>query len=110
MPKLRLLRVPLAGRRTAFEVSALPRRHPVQCLWPRAGSGDFAIMMMLAWRHRLFEIATPVVAVPFYQLVPMHLTVTPAKAGIQSGRCHASWSPGPCLRGSDRNGAQKPSV
>jgi hypothetical protein len=67
-------------------------------------------MMMLAWRHRLFEIATPVVAVPFYQLVPMHLTVTPAKAGIQSGRSHASWSPGPCLRGSDRNGAQKPSV
>ena len=28
----------------------------MQCLW--AALGEFAIMMMLAWRHRLFDIAT----------------------------------------------------
>jgi hypothetical protein len=51
-----------------------------------------------------------VVVATVQQLVPMHLTVIPAKAGIQSGRYHASWSPGPPPSRGDRKGAQEPSV
>ena len=57
-PKLRLLQVPLAGT-DGIDVAALP---PGVTLCNAYGHepalGEFAIMMMLAWRHRLFDIAT----------------------------------------------------
>jgi phosphoglycerate dehydrogenase-like enzyme len=57
-PKLRLLQVPLAGT-DGIEVAALPKGVTLcNAYGHEPALGEFAIMMMLAWRHRLFEIAT----------------------------------------------------
>jgi phosphoglycerate dehydrogenase-like enzyme len=57
-PKLRLLQVPLAGT-DGIDVSSLPRGVTLcNAYGHEPALGEFAIMMMLAWRHRLFEIAT----------------------------------------------------
>jgi len=57
-PKLRLLQVPLAGT-DGIDVSALPRGVTLcNAYGHEPALGEFAIMMMLAWRHRLFDIAT----------------------------------------------------
>jgi phosphoglycerate dehydrogenase-like enzyme len=57
-PKLRLLQVPLAGT-DGIDVAALPRGVTLcNAYGHEAALGEFAIMMMLAWRHRLFDIAT----------------------------------------------------
>src|SRR5262252_4059467 len=57
-PRLRLLQVPLAGT-DGIDVSSLPRGVTLcNAYGHEAALGEFAIMMMLAWRHRLFDIAT----------------------------------------------------
>ncbi len=57
-PRLRLLQVPLAGT-DGIDVAALPRGVTLcNAYGHEAALGEFAIMMMLAWRHRLFDIAT----------------------------------------------------
>jgi phosphoglycerate dehydrogenase-like enzyme len=57
-PRLRLLQVPLAGT-DGIEVAALPEGVTLcNAYGHEPALGEFAIMMMLAWRHRLFEIAT----------------------------------------------------
>jgi phosphoglycerate dehydrogenase-like enzyme len=57
-PKLCLLQVPLAGT-DGIDVSSLPRGVTLcNAYGHESALGEFAIMMMLAWRHRLFEIAT----------------------------------------------------
>ena len=57
-PRLRLLQVPLAGT-DGIEVAALPKGVTVcNAYGHEPALGEFAIMMMLAWRHRLFDIAT----------------------------------------------------
>ena len=57
-PKLRLLQVPLAGT-DGIDVSSLPRGVTLcNAYGHEPAVGEFAIMMMLAWRHRLFDIAT----------------------------------------------------
>ena len=57
-PKLRLLQVPLAGT-DGIDVSALPKGVTLcNAYGHEPALGEFAIMMMLAWRHRLFDIAT----------------------------------------------------
>jgi lactate dehydrogenase-like 2-hydroxyacid dehydrogenase len=57
-PKLRLLQVPLAGT-DGIDVAALPRGVTLcNAYGHEPALGEFAIMMMLAWRHRLFDIAT----------------------------------------------------
>ena len=57
-PKLRLLQVPLAGT-DGIDVSSLPRGVTLcNAYGHEPALGEFAIMMMLARRHRLFEIAT----------------------------------------------------
>lgn len=57
-PKLRLLQVPLAGT-DGIDVSSLPSGVTLCNAYGHDPAlGEFAIMMMLAWRHRLFEIAT----------------------------------------------------
>lgn len=57
-PKLRLLQVPLAGT-DGIDVAALPKGVTLcNAYGHEAALGEFAIMMMLAWRHRLFEITT----------------------------------------------------
>src|ERR1700730_13744121 len=56
--KLRLLQVPLAGT-VGIDVSSLPRGVTLcNAYGHEPALGEFAIMMMLAWRHRLFDIAT----------------------------------------------------
>src|SRR5246500_44660 len=56
VPKLRLLQVPLAGT-DGIDVSSLPRCVTLcNAYGHEAALGEFAIMMMLAWRHRLFDI------------------------------------------------------
>src|SRR6266404_5546535 len=56
-PKLRLLQVPLAGT-DGIDVSSLPRAVTLcNAYGHEPALGEFAIMMMLAWRHRLFDIA-----------------------------------------------------
>src|ERR1700741_4277538 len=57
-PKLRLLQVPLAGT-DGIDVSSRPRGVALcNAYGHEPALGEFAIMMMLAWRHRLFDIAT----------------------------------------------------
>jgi phosphoglycerate dehydrogenase-like enzyme len=57
-PKLRLLQVPLAGT-DGIELAALPKGVTLcNAYGHEPALGEFAIMMMLAWRHRLFDIAT----------------------------------------------------
>lgn len=57
-PKLRLLQVPLAGT-DGIDMAALPKGVTVcNAYGHEAALGEFAVMMMLAWRHRLFEITT----------------------------------------------------
>jgi lactate dehydrogenase-like 2-hydroxyacid dehydrogenase len=57
-PKLRFLQVPLAGT-DGIDVSSLPRGVTLCNAYGHGPAlGEFAIMMMLAWRHRLFDIAT----------------------------------------------------
>ena len=57
-PRLRLLQVPLAGT-DGIEVAALPKGVTLcNAYGHEPALGEFAIMMMLAWRHRLFDIAT----------------------------------------------------
>jgi len=57
-PKLRLLQVPLAGT-DGIDVSSLPRGVTLcNAYGHEPALGEFAIMMMLAWRHRLLDIAT----------------------------------------------------
>jgi hypothetical protein len=57
-PKLRLLQVPLAGT-DGIDVSALPKGVTLcNAYGHEPALGEFAIMMMLASRHRLFDIAT----------------------------------------------------
>ncbi|HEY2527190.1 MAG TPA: NAD(P)-dependent oxidoreductase, partial [Xanthobacteraceae bacterium] len=57
-PKLRLLQVPLAGT-DGIDVAALPKGVALcNAYGHEPALGEFAIMMMLAWRHRLFDIAT----------------------------------------------------
>lgn len=54
-PKLRLLQVPLAGT-DGIDVAVLPRGVTLcNAYGHEAALGEFAVMMMLAWRHRLFE-------------------------------------------------------
>ena len=56
-PRLRLLQVPLAGT-DGIEVAALPKGVTLcNAYGHEPALGEFAIMMMLAWRHRLFDIA-----------------------------------------------------
>ena len=58
VPKLRLLQVPLAGT-DGIDVSSLPRGVTLcNAYGHEPALGEFAIMMMLTWRHRLFDIAT----------------------------------------------------
>ena len=58
VPKLRLLQVPLAGT-DGIDISALPKGVTLcNAYGHEPALGEFAIMMMLAWRHRLFDIAT----------------------------------------------------
>ena len=57
-PRLRLVQVPLAGT-DGIDVSALPKGVTLCNAYGHGPAlGEFAVMMMLAWRHRLFEIAT----------------------------------------------------
>ena len=57
-PRLRLLQVPLAGT-DGIEIAALPKAVTLcNAYGHEPALGEFAIMMMLAWRHRLFDIAT----------------------------------------------------
>ena len=57
-PKLCLLQVPLAGS-DGIDVSSLPRGVTLcNAYGHEPALGEFAIMMMLAWHHRLFDIAT----------------------------------------------------
>src|ERR1700751_6058520 len=57
-PKLRLLQVPFAGT-DGIDVSSLPSGVALcNAYGHEPAVGEFAIMMMLAWRHRLFDIAT----------------------------------------------------
>ena len=57
-PKLRLLQVPLAGT-DGIDVAALPKGVTLcNAYGHEAALGEFAVMMMLAWRHRLFDIST----------------------------------------------------
>jgi len=57
-PKLRLLQVPLAGT-DGIDVSSLPKGITLcNAYGHEPAVGEFAIMMMLAWHHRLFDIAT----------------------------------------------------
>ncbi len=57
-PRLRLLQVPLAGT-DAIEVAALPSGVTLcNAYGHEPALGEFAIMAMLAWRHRFPEIAT----------------------------------------------------
>jgi phosphoglycerate dehydrogenase-like enzyme len=57
-PKLRLLQVPLAGT-DGIDVAALPKGVTLcNAYGHEAALGEFAVMMFLAWRHRLFDIAT----------------------------------------------------
>src|SRR5690348_10066086 len=54
-PKLRLLQVPLAGT-DGIDVSSLPGGVTLcNAYGHEPALGEFAIMMMLAWRHRLFD-------------------------------------------------------
>lgn len=56
-PKLRLLQVPLAGT-DGIDVAALPKGVTLcNAYGHEAALGEFAVMMMLAWRHRLLDIA-----------------------------------------------------
>ncbi|MGH7114365.1 MAG: 2-hydroxyacid dehydrogenase [Stellaceae bacterium] len=57
-PRLRLLQVPLAGT-DSIEIAALPKGVTVcNAYGHEPALGEFAIMAMLAWRHRFPEIAT----------------------------------------------------
>ncbi len=57
-PKLRLLQVPLAGT-DGIDVAALPKGVTLcNAYGHEPALGEFAVMMMLAWRHRLFDITT----------------------------------------------------
>jgi phosphoglycerate dehydrogenase-like enzyme len=57
-PRLRLLQVPLAGT-DGIDVAALPKGVTLcNAYGHEAALGEFAVMMMLAWRHRLFDITT----------------------------------------------------
>jgi phosphoglycerate dehydrogenase-like enzyme len=57
-PRLRLLQVPLAGT-DGIDVSALPKGVTLCNAYGHGPAlAEFAVMMMLAWRHRLFDIAT----------------------------------------------------
>jgi phosphoglycerate dehydrogenase-like enzyme len=57
-PKLRLLQVPLAGT-DGIDVAVLPKGVTLcNAYGHEPALGEFAIMMMLAWRHRLFDITT----------------------------------------------------
>ena len=57
-PRLRLLQVPLAGT-DGVDRAALPKGVTLcNAYGHEAALGEFAVMMMLAWRHRLFDIAT----------------------------------------------------
>ena len=57
-PRLKLLQVPLAGT-DGIDLAALPKGVTLcNAYGHEAALGEFAIMMMLAWRHRLFDIAT----------------------------------------------------
>jgi len=57
-PRLRLLQVPLAGT-DGIDMSALPKGVTLCNAYGHGPAlGEFAVMMMLAWRHRLFDIAT----------------------------------------------------
>ena len=57
-PKLRLLQVPLAGT-DGIDIAALPKGVTLcNAYGHEAALGEFAVMMMLAWRHRLLDIAT----------------------------------------------------
>src|ERR1700751_3443970 len=57
-PKLRLLQVPLAGT-DGIDVSSLPRGVTLcNAYGHEAALGELAILVMLAWRHRLFDITT----------------------------------------------------
>ena len=57
-PRLRLVQVPLAGT-DAIDASALPRGVTLcNAYGHEPALGEFAIMAMLAWRHRFPEIAT----------------------------------------------------
>jgi phosphoglycerate dehydrogenase-like enzyme len=57
-PKLRLVQVPLAGT-DGIDVPALPKGVTLcNAYGHEAALGEFAVMMLLAWRHRLFDIAT----------------------------------------------------
>lgn len=57
-PRLRLLQVPLAGT-NSIEIAALPKGVTVcNAYGHEPALGEFAIMAMLAWRHRFPEIAT----------------------------------------------------
>ena len=57
-PRLRLLQVPLAGT-DGIDVAVLPKGVTLcNAYGHEPALGEFAIMMMLAWRHRLFDIAT----------------------------------------------------
>ena len=57
-PRLRLLQVPLAGT-DAIDVAALPKGVTLcNAYGHEPALGEFAIMAMLAWRHRFPEIAT----------------------------------------------------
>lgn len=56
-PRLRLLQVPLAGI-DQIDLAALPKGVAVcNAYGHEPAIGEFAILAMLAWRHRLFEIA-----------------------------------------------------
>jgi phosphoglycerate dehydrogenase-like enzyme len=56
-PRLKLLQVPLAGT-DGIDVAALPTGVTLCNAYGHGPAlGEFAVMMMLAWRHRLFEIA-----------------------------------------------------
>ena len=73
-PKLRLLQVPLAGT-DGIDVSALPRGVTLcNAYGHEPALGEFAIMMMLAWRHRLFDIAF----VPRGSVCGLHNSTMPA--------------------------------
>jgi phosphoglycerate dehydrogenase-like enzyme len=56
-PRLRLLQVPLAGT-DGIDFAALPPGVVVANAYGHEGAiGEYAIMMMLAWRHRLIEVS-----------------------------------------------------
>src|SRR5215471_14279540 len=77
-PKLHLLQVPLAGT-DGIDVSSLPRGVTLcNAYGHEPALGEFAIMMMLAWRHRLFDIAF----VPRGSVCGLHNSTMPAYTQI----------------------------